>query len=162
MSFRSKSVGIVYRKISPKLYWGCEERATRYNKYLIAEPERALLDWIYLNRQDGLPTPLNEPQPQFLNPAKLREYAQRFPRNVSATDRDLLVENSLPVAKITGRHGPGQGDEYHELQVTSMHLRSFLRSCSSTRNVDGRSLGAVFFQNLNRKQETHKKEGLAP
>src|SRR5882672_1132546 len=47
-SFRSKSVAIVYRKISPDLYWGFEEKATRYNKYLIAEPEKALLDWIYL------------------------------------------------------------------------------------------------------------------
>jgi predicted transcriptional regulator of viral defense system len=43
-AFQSKSVNIVYRKISPDLYWGYEERATRYNKYLIAEPEKALLD----------------------------------------------------------------------------------------------------------------------
>jgi len=52
----------VYRKISSELYWGYEEKATRYNKYLIAEPEKALLDWIYLNRQEGLPTPLDELQ----------------------------------------------------------------------------------------------------
>jgi len=95
-SFRSKSASVVYRKISPDLYWGYEEKATRYNKYLIAEPEKALLDWIYLNRQEGLPTPLDELHLQFLNPAKLREHAQRFPRTVSETVKDLLVEAAYP------------------------------------------------------------------
>ena len=95
-SFRGKSVSIVYRKISPELYWGYEEKATRYNKYLIAEPEKALLDWIYLNRQEGLPTPLDELHLQFLIPAKLREYALRFPRTVSETVKDFLVEAAFP------------------------------------------------------------------
>lgn len=95
-SFRSKSVNIVYRKVSPELYWGYEEKATRYNKYLIAEPEKALLDWIYLSRQEGLPTPLDELHLQFLNLVKLRAYAQRFPRTVSETVRDLLVETAYP------------------------------------------------------------------
>jgi predicted transcriptional regulator of viral defense system len=54
-SYHTKSTNIVYRKISPNLYWGYEEKNTRYNKYLIAEPEKALLDWIYLTRQEGLP-----------------------------------------------------------------------------------------------------------
>ena len=95
-SFRGKSVSIVYRKISPELYWGYEEKATRYNKYLIAEPEKALLDWIYLNRQEGLPTPLDELHLQILIPAKLREYALRFPRTVSETVKDFLVEAAFP------------------------------------------------------------------
>jgi predicted transcriptional regulator of viral defense system len=95
-SFRTKSVGIVYRKISPDLYWGYEEKATRYNKYLIAEPEKALLDWIYLSRQEGLPTPLDELHLQFLAPAKLLEYAQRFPRTVKETIKDLLLETAFP------------------------------------------------------------------
>ena len=95
-SFSGKSVSIVYRKISPELYWGYEEKATRYNKYLIAEPEKALLDWIYLNRQEGLPTPLDELQLQFLTPAKLRDYALRFPRTVSETVKDFLVEAAYP------------------------------------------------------------------
>jgi predicted transcriptional regulator of viral defense system len=95
-SFRGKSVSIVYRKISSELYWGYEEKATRYNKYLIAEPEKALLDWIYLNRQEGLPTPLDELQLQFLTPAKLRDYALRFPRTVSETVKDFLVEAAFP------------------------------------------------------------------
>jgi predicted transcriptional regulator of viral defense system len=95
-SFRSKSVSIVYRKISSELYWGYEVKATRYNKYLIAEPEKALVDWIYLNRQEGLPTPVDELQLQFLTPAKLRDYALRFPRTVSETVKDFLVEAAFP------------------------------------------------------------------
>lgn len=95
-SFRSKSVNISYRKISQELYWGYEERQTRYNEYLIAEPEKALLDWIYLNRQEGLPTPLDELHLDFLSPAKLRKYANRFPRTVQETIKDLLVERAFP------------------------------------------------------------------
>ena len=60
------------------------------------ELEKALLDWIYLNRQEGLPTPLDELQLQFLTPAKLRDYALRFPRTVSETVKDFLVEAAFP------------------------------------------------------------------
>ena len=96
-SFRTKSVAIVYRKISPDLYWGYEQKATRYNKYLIAEPEKALLDWIYLTRQEGLPTPFDELHLQFLSAAKLRKYAERFPRTVQAAIKDLLLEKAFPL-----------------------------------------------------------------
>jgi DNA-binding Lrp family transcriptional regulator len=96
-SFRTKSVGIVYRKISSDLYWGYEQRATRYNTYQIAEPEKALLDWVYLTRQEGLPTPLDELQLQFLNAARLRKYAERFPRTVQTTISDLLLERVFPL-----------------------------------------------------------------
>lgn len=107
-SFRTKSVSIVYRKISPDLNWGYEEKATRYNKYLIAEPEKALLDWIYLIRQEGLPTPFDELHLQFLSPAKLRQYAQRFPRTVQVTIKDLLLEKAFPL-EHAGHHRRNKG-----------------------------------------------------
>ena len=100
---RGKSVIIVYRKISPGLYWGFEEKATRYNKYLIAEPEKALLDWIYLTRQEGLPTSLDEVNLQFLNPGKLRAYAERYPKTVNQTIKDLLPEKAFPSTELTER-----------------------------------------------------------
>jgi hypothetical protein len=75
-------VTIVYRKISHKLFWGFEQKKTRYNSYRIAEPEKAFLDWIYLSRQEGLPTPLDEINVQFLDVSKLRSYAKKFPRTV--------------------------------------------------------------------------------
>jgi predicted transcriptional regulator of viral defense system len=105
-SFRTKSVAVVYRKISSDLYWGYEQRATRYNTYQIAEPEKALLDWVYLTRQEGLPTPLDELQLQFLNIAKLRKYAERFPRTVQSVINDLLLEKAFPLedAEKTAEH----------------------------------------------------------
>jgi predicted transcriptional regulator of viral defense system len=95
-TFQGKSVIIVYRKISAELYWGFEEKTTRYNRYFIAEPEKALLDWIYLARQEGLPTPVDEISLQFLNPGKLRAYAERFPKTVKATIKDFLLEKVFP------------------------------------------------------------------
>ncbi|MGB2663135.1 MAG: hypothetical protein WAK48_03965 [Candidatus Acidiferrum sp.] len=95
-TFRGKSIIIIYRKISPELYWGFEEKTTRYNKYLAAEPEKALLDWIYLTRQEGLPTPLDEINLQFLNLGKLRAYAERFPKTVNETIKNLLLEKAFP------------------------------------------------------------------
>ena len=108
-TFQGKSVIIVYRKISPDLYWGFEKMTTRYNEYLIAEPEKALLDWVYLTRQEGLPTPLDEINLQFLNPGKLRTYAELFPKTVNVTILDDLLEKAFPSydsAQFTvGKHG---------------------------------------------------------
>src|SRR2546423_3342896 len=47
------SVQITYRKIKRDLFWGDVEKKSRYGKYKIAEPEKALLDWIYFTLQDG-------------------------------------------------------------------------------------------------------------
>ena len=44
--FRAKSVSISFRRISTNLFWGFQEKRTRYGKYNIAEPEKALLDWV--------------------------------------------------------------------------------------------------------------------
>ena len=86
---------VSYRKISKDLYWGFEQRRTRYNSYQIALPEKALLDWIYLSRQEGLPTPLDEINLQFLNQQKLREFAERFPRTVQEIVKQLLLDHAI-------------------------------------------------------------------
>ncbi len=39
----------IYRHIKPELFWGYTETKTEYGHYLIAEPEKALLDYLYLN-----------------------------------------------------------------------------------------------------------------
>lgn len=91
-TFSTRSLTIVYRKISHELFWGFEQRKTRYNSYCIAEPEKALLDWIYLSRQEGLPTPLDEINVQFLDVSKLRSYAKKFPRTVDEVVKDFLLE----------------------------------------------------------------------
>jgi predicted transcriptional regulator of viral defense system len=94
-SFSSPSVTISYRKIAKDLYWGFEEKRTRYNSYQIARPEKALLDWIYLSRQEGLPTPLDEINLRFLDRQKLREFAEKFPRTVQEIVKELLIDHAF-------------------------------------------------------------------
>ena len=96
-TFRSSSLTISYRKISRDLYWGFEEKQTRYNNYQIALPEKALLDWIYLTRQAGLPTPLDEINFQFLDRQRLREFAHRFPHTVEEVVKQLLLDQAVAV-----------------------------------------------------------------
>lgn len=38
-----------YRHIQPKLFFGYVAKETDFGKYLLAEPEKALLDYLYLN-----------------------------------------------------------------------------------------------------------------
>jgi len=80
--FRGDSIAIRYRGISPRLYWGFKEKETRYSSYQIAEPEKALLDWIYLKLQDGVEPTLDELDFSHLKRSKLVEYARRFPGTV--------------------------------------------------------------------------------
>ena len=39
----------LYRHIKSELFWGYTETKTEYGHYLLAEPEKALLDYLYLN-----------------------------------------------------------------------------------------------------------------
>jgi len=95
-TFRTASLTIWYRKISQGLYWGFQQKRTRYNAYQIAIPEKALLDWIYLNRQEGLPTPLDELNVQFLSQHRLRQFAEKFPRTVQEIVKELLLNHVVP------------------------------------------------------------------
>jgi hypothetical protein len=80
--FNARTIRISYRKISPQLYWGYREKRTRYGTYRIAEPEKALLDWIYLNLQTGVEPALDEFEFSKLSRRTLVKYAQRFPSTV--------------------------------------------------------------------------------
>jgi len=76
------SVQITYRKIRRGLFWGYVEKKSRYGKYKIAEPEKALLDWIYFTLQDGSPVQLDEIRFDKLSRARLVAYAKKFPSTV--------------------------------------------------------------------------------
>ena len=54
----------------------------RYGKYRIAEPEKALLDWVYLSLQEGIRPSLDELNLNPLDRKKLFEYARQYPRSV--------------------------------------------------------------------------------
>lgn len=77
--FRAKSVSIGFRRISKNLFWGFQEKRTRYGKYNIAEPEKALLDWVYLRRQEGSTINTDELDLQRLDRGKLLHFAAKFP-----------------------------------------------------------------------------------
>ena len=83
---RLKDRGLVsrvrFRTISRNLYWGFVEKQTRYATYLIAEPEKALLDWVYLSLQVGIRPSLDEIEFKSVRKKKLAEYASKFPASV--------------------------------------------------------------------------------
>jgi predicted transcriptional regulator of viral defense system len=76
---------ITFRTISKTLFWGFVEKQTRYSRYRIAEPEKALLDWIYLSLQTGLKPRLDEIAFNTVDKRKLIDYAQRYPGTVRNT-----------------------------------------------------------------------------
>lgn len=80
--YKARSFTISFRSISPRLFWGFTEKLTRYAKYQIAEPEKALLDWVYLSLQTGLSPDLDELDFSRLNKKKLLDYAEKFPSSV--------------------------------------------------------------------------------
>jgi hypothetical protein len=88
--FHSASVHIVYRHISQSLYWGFQEKRTRHGTYKIAEPEKALLDWVYLQRQEGLPVALDELSLNAIDRKKLRKYSLKYPVSVQRMLQELL------------------------------------------------------------------------
>lgn len=79
--FKARTITISYRSISPRLYWGFVRKTTRYSSYLIAEPEKAILDWIYLGLQNGAAPALDELDFSVVDQPKLLNYARRFPRS---------------------------------------------------------------------------------
>ena len=77
--FRAKSLAIVFRGISRDLFWGFHEERTLYGKYNAADPEKALLDWVYLGRQTGTTIHTDELDLHQLDQNKLLRYASEFP-----------------------------------------------------------------------------------
>jgi len=88
--YRTPEFAITLRSISEHLFWGFVEKQTRYSKYRIAEPEKALLDWVYLTLQSGLTPRLDEIELQSLDKQKLVKYAAKY----TGTVRNALT-NSL-------------------------------------------------------------------
>jgi predicted transcriptional regulator of viral defense system len=83
--YRTPEFTISFRTISDRLFWGFVEKQTRYSKYRIAEPEKALLDWIYLTLQSGLTPHLDEIELKSIDKRKLVKYAAKYPGTVRNT-----------------------------------------------------------------------------
>ena len=80
--YRGKSFALWYRQIAPKLLWGFATKQTRYGSYRLAEPEKALLDWLYLCLQDGIHPSVDELTLTSIKRDKLIDYAKRYPSSV--------------------------------------------------------------------------------
>jgi predicted transcriptional regulator of viral defense system len=83
--YRTPEFTITFRTISKRLYWGFIEKQTRYSQYAIAEPEKALLDWIYLTLQAGLKPSLDEIEFKSIDKQKLAKYVGNYPGTVRNT-----------------------------------------------------------------------------
>jgi predicted transcriptional regulator of viral defense system len=80
--YGSRNFRIVYRSIAEKLFWGFAERQTRYSRYRLADPEKALLDSIYLSLQEGSTPSIDEFDFKPISRSKLLRYATKFPASV--------------------------------------------------------------------------------
>jgi hypothetical protein len=92
-AFRAPSLQLTYRRIAPHLFWGFHSKRTRYGSYNIAEPEKALLDWIYLLRQEGSIVPTDELDLHPLEFQKVLQYAEKFPRPVRQEVLELVARS---------------------------------------------------------------------
>lgn len=93
--FEGQSVRIRFHRISENLFWGFVEKRTRYGKYKIAEPEKALLDWLYLHRQHGTVPAVDELNLEWADRKKLLTYAARFPLPVKQQAVELVANFNL-------------------------------------------------------------------
>jgi hypothetical protein len=90
-SFRGKNIAILFRHIAPTLYWGFHRRRTKYGDYLVAEPEKALLDWLYLSRKTDQHVSLDELNLKVLDAKKLMSYSHKYPRTLRHELAEMLV-----------------------------------------------------------------------
>jgi predicted transcriptional regulator of viral defense system len=84
-----------FHHLPPDLIWGYEVRDQGKGRYLIAEPEKAFLDTIYLALvpRSLIQVPHKRSRRWRLDPAKLRRYAKRFG---STAMSNWLRENGIP------------------------------------------------------------------
>jgi predicted transcriptional regulator of viral defense system len=81
-----------YSHLSKSLFFGFRKETIRPGvETWVAEPEKALLDWIYLRRRSGEPVALDEIDVRPLRPALLKRYQKAFPAFVQAVVAVLAI-----------------------------------------------------------------------
>lgn len=104
-NIKSKTVKITFRTLKKDLCWGFVSKKTRYSVYNIAEPEKALLDWIYFRRSENLHLDMDEFVLSELDRTRLLEYAKRYPAPVENEIVRLLAH--MP---ISNKHSKDAGN----------------------------------------------------
>jgi predicted transcriptional regulator of viral defense system len=95
----SSSIHISLHTIKRQLYWGITKKKGRYLTYRIAEPEKALLDWIYFQRKNALPVATDEFILDTLDRSRLLDYAKKFPKGVQDDVRSLMLSTLVEAPK---------------------------------------------------------------
>jgi len=88
---KTPSVRISLHKIKKQLYWGITKKKGRYLTYHIAEPEKAFLDWIYIQRQNALPVATDEFNLSSLDRSRLLNYSAKYPLPVQHDVQQALL-----------------------------------------------------------------------
>jgi len=96
------SVHISLHTIKRELYWGFTKKKGRYLTYHIAEPEKAFLDWIYIQRKNALPVTMDEFNLEHLDRTRLLEYSKKYPVGVQHDVRDVLLSALVDTSSHTG------------------------------------------------------------
>ena len=72
-----------YAHLSKPLFFGFRKETVRPGvEAWVAEPEKALLDWVYLRRKSGEPIAFDEIDFSRLDPEILKTYSRKFPVTV--------------------------------------------------------------------------------
>jgi predicted transcriptional regulator of viral defense system len=112
-NIKSRTAHITFRTLKKDLYWGYGPKKTRYGIYNLAEPEKALLDWIYFRRKKNLPLDTDEFVLSELDRTRLLEYAKRYPVQVENEILRLLAHmpNSSKPSKDSRYLAPTHAQE---------------------------------------------------
>lgn len=101
--FMSKTVSILFRRISAELYWGFHKRRTLYGEFNTADPEKALLDWFYFHSKLGSEVITDEFDFRKLDREKLLKYTKKYPKPVQIKLFEAFVQQGEPVGSIPSR-----------------------------------------------------------
>src|SRR6516225_1458645 len=101
-NIKTKTIQITFRRLKKDLYWGFTRKKTRYGSYNLAEPEKALLDWIYFKSVEGLPIEMDEFRIDGLDRNRLLESAKKF--SVPVRNRILSFLAETPHAVPSHQH----------------------------------------------------------
>jgi predicted transcriptional regulator of viral defense system len=101
-NIKTKTMQITFRRLKKDLYWGFTRKKTRYGSYNLAEPEKALLDWIHFKSVEGLPIEMDEFRIDGLDRNRLLESAKEFSTPVRNRILSFLAET--PRAVLNHQH----------------------------------------------------------
>jgi predicted transcriptional regulator of viral defense system len=86
---------ITFRTIKKDLFWGFVERKTKYGEYKLAEPEKAILDWLYFRSKKRQPLDLDEFELQRVSRSRLLKYSESYPNILRQSIYPILLNHQF-------------------------------------------------------------------